>query len=94
MEKEFWQTYKNKGVIVVGLAIWAEGNPFKVAEEFTQKHNLTYLVLVDAENKTPDLYNVEDVPTNVVIDKEGKIRYLRAGFDPEGIRKAIEEALK
>jgi len=81
-------------VVVVGVAIWAQGDPFKVAEEFVKKHNLTYIVLVDAEDKTPDLYGVEGVPTNLVIDKEGKIRYLQAGFDPEGIKKAIEEALK
>lgn len=81
-------------MVVVGVAIWAQGDPFKVAEEFVKKHNLTYIVLVDAEDKTPDLYGVEGVPTNLVIDKEGKIRYLQAGFDPEGIKKAIEEALK
>ncbi len=94
LEKEFWQTYKDKGVVVVGVAIWAEGDPFKLAREFIQKHNLTYLVLVDAENKTPNLYNVEGVPTNVVVDKDGKIQYLQAGFDPEGLKKAIEKALK
>ncbi len=79
---------------MIGVAIWAQGDPFEVAKEFVQKHNLTYLVLVDAEDKTPDLYGVEGVPTNVVIDKEGKIRYLKAGFDPNGIKRAIEEALK
>ncbi len=79
---------------MIGVAIWAQGDPFEVAKGFVQKHKLTYLVLVDAEDKTPDLYGVEGVPTNVVIDKEGKIRYLQAGFDPDGIKRAIEEALK
>jgi peroxiredoxin len=46
------------------------------------------------DGKVAQLYGVEGVPTNVVIDKTGKIRYLQAGFDPEGLKKAIEEALK
>jgi len=94
LEKEFWQAYKDEGVVVVGVAIWAQEAPFKVAQAFVKKHRLTYLVLVDAEDKTPNLYGVEGVPTNVVVDKQGIIRYLQAGFDPEGIRRAIEEALK
>ena len=96
MEKEFWQAYKDKGVIVIGVAIWAQGDPFQLAKEFAKKHKLTYIVLVDEseDGKVAQLYGVEGVPTNVVIDKTGKIRYLQAGFDPEGLKKAIEEALK
>jgi peroxiredoxin len=51
---------------------------------------------VDAseDGEVAQLYGVEGVPTNVVIGKDGKIRYLQAGFDEEGLKKAIEEALK
>lgn len=94
MEKDFWQAYKDKGVVVIGIAIWAEDDPMQRAKEFVQKHNLTYLVLVDTKDKTPDLYGVYGVPTNVVIGRDGKILYLQAGFDEEGLKKAIEEAMK
>jgi len=78
------------------VAVWAEGDPFQRAKEFVEKHKLTYIVLVDEseDGKVAQLYGVEGVPTNVVIDREGKIRYLQAGFDPEGLKRAIEEALK
>ena len=96
LEKDFWQAYKDKGVVVIGVAVWAQGNPFQLAKEFVEKHKLTYIVLVDEseDGKVAQLYGVEGVPTNVVIDKDGKIRYLQAGFDPEGLKKAIEDALK
>lgn len=96
LERGFWQTYKDKGVVVIGVAIWAQGEPFEKAKEFVQKHKLTYTVLVDESEKgeVAQLYGVEGVPTNVVIDKGGKIRYMQAGFDPEGMKRAIEEALK
>ncbi len=92
--EQIWREYRDKGVMVIGVAIFAQGDAFKEAQGFTQKHKLTYLVLVDAQNQTPDLYNVEGVPTNVVIGRDGKIRYLRAGFLEGELRKAIEEALK
>ncbi|GBC98221.1 Thiol-disulfide oxidoreductase ResA [bacterium HR17] len=96
MEKDFWQTYKDKGVVIIGIAVWAEGDPFQRAKEFASKHKLTYTVLVDAseDGKVAQLYGVEGVPTNVVIGKDGKIRYLQAGFDEEGLKRSIEEALK
>lgn len=96
MEKEFWQVYKDKGVVVIGISIWAEGDPFEIAKEFVKECKITYPVLVAPETDHPvvEAYKVLGVPTNVVIDKEGKIRYLQAGFDPEGIKQAIEEALK
>ena len=96
LEKEFWKVYKDKGVIVIGVAVWAQGDPFQLAKEFAEKHKLTYIVLVDEseDGKVAQLYRVEGVPTNVVIGKDGKIRYLQAGFDPKGLKGAIEEALK
>ena len=96
MEKEFWQAYKDRGVIVIGISIWAEGDPFEVTKEFVKEHGITYPVLVDPQKESPiaDAYKVIGVPTNVVIDREGRIRYMQAGFDPEGIKQAIEEALK
>ncbi len=96
MEKDFWQAYRGKDVVVIGVAIWAEGDAFQRAREFVNKHKLTYTVLVDAseDGEVAQLYGVEGVPTNVVIGKDGKIRYLQAGFDEEGLKKAIEEALK
>lgn len=96
MEKDFWQVYKAKGVVVIGVAVWAEGDAFQRAREFVSKHKLTYTVVVDAseDGKVAQLYGVEGVPTNVVIGKDGKIRYLQAGFDEDGLKRAIDEALK
>lgn len=96
MEKEFWQAYKDKGVVVIGVSVWAEGDPFEVTKEFVKEHGITYPVLVDPQKESlvADAYKVTGVPTNVVIDRDGKIRYMQLGFDPEGIKRAIEEALK
>lgn len=95
--EQIWREYKDKGVVVLGVAVWASEDPFEEARKFAQKYRLTYPIVVDPEKRginSAAIYKVTGVPTNVVIDKEGKIRYLQAGFDYEGIKRAIEEALK
>jgi peroxiredoxin len=95
LEKEFWQAYKDKGVVVVGVSVWATEEPFKATREFVKRHGITYIVLVDPQKSAvANSYGVEGVPTNVVIDRDGKIRYIQAGYDPNRIKQAIEEALK
>jgi peroxiredoxin len=96
LEKEFWQAYKSKGLIVVGIALWAESDPLKMAKMFAQKHKLTYTVAYDPkqESKVAEAYQVEGLPTNIVIGRDGKIRYWRQGFDAKSLKEAIEAALK
>ncbi len=96
MEKEFWRSLRAKGLIVVGIAVWAEGDPLKKAKEFVQKHKVTYPVTYDPnqESKVANAYGVEGLPTNIVIGRDGRVRDWQFGFDAKRLRKAIEAALK
>jgi peroxiredoxin len=94
LEKEFWQVYKNKGAAVVAVAVWAKGDPTQQAKAFAQEHHLSFPVLVDAKNQVAAKYGVNAVPTNLVLDKKGAIRYRGEGFDPQGIKQALEAAMK
>ncbi len=96
MEKEFWRAYKTKGLVVLGVALWAEGDPLKMARMFAQKTKITYTVAYDPkqESKVAEDYQVEGLPTNVVIGRDGKIRYWRWGFDAKSLKQAVEAALK
>ncbi len=85
-----------KGLVVLGIAIWSEGDPLKMTKMFVESHKLTYPVVYDPqqESKVADSYKVEGLPVNVVIGRDGRIRYWRFGFDEKGLKKAIEAALK
>lgn len=96
MEKEFWRAYRTKGLVVLGVALWAESDPLKMAKMFAQKTKITYTVAYDPkqESKVAEVYQVEGLPTNVVIGRDGKIRYWRWGFDAKSLKQAVEAALK
>lgn len=96
MEKEFWRKYKAKGLVVLGVSLWAEGDPLKMARMFAQKSKVTYPVAYDPaqESKVAKAYQVEGLPTNVIIGRDGKIRYWRQGFDAKGLKQEVEKALK
>lgn len=96
MEKEFWQAYRTKGLIVLGVSIWAEGDSLKMARAFAQKTKITYAVAYDPkqESKVAKAYQVEGVPVNVVIGRDGIIRYWNWGFDAKSLKQAVEAALK
>jgi peroxiredoxin len=76
------------------MEVWNRKDPTQEAREFVKKHQLTYPVVVDVDGSTAKRYAPEAVPTNIVIGKDGTIRYLRAGFEEEDLRQAIDAALK
>lgn len=80
--------------MVLGIAVWAEGDPKERASEFAQKHKLTFPVLVDADNKVVEQFGVEGVPTTFVIGRDGMVRKVIVGAQIEAIKKAVTDALE
>ena len=93
LEKDLWQAYKARDVVVLGVATWARDNPTKRAEAFAREFKLTFPVLVDAENKVAEMYKVSGVPTTFIIDREGVVREFVVGADVAAIKRAITALL-
>ncbi|MCS7300277.1 MAG: TlpA family protein disulfide reductase, partial [Fimbriimonadales bacterium] len=72
----------------------AQDNPQQRAEEFAREFKLSFPVLVDAENKVVEQYQVGGVPTTFIIDKQGVIREVVVGADVAKIKQTIETLLK
>ncbi|CUU36345.1 Peroxiredoxin [Armatimonadetes bacterium GXS] len=94
LEKDLWQAYKDKGVVVLGVATWAQDNPTKRAQDFAREFKLTFPVLVDSENKVAEQYRVSGVPTTFVIDQEGVVREVVVGADVQRVKRAVEALLQ
>ncbi len=93
LEKDIWRAFREKDVVVLGVATWARDNPSKRAQEFAKEFKLTFPVLVDAQNSVATQYNVQGVPTTFVIDREGVIREVIVGADVKRMKQAIESLL-
>ncbi len=92
MEKDFHKRY-GKNLQVIGIAIAAHGDPFKLAKQFKVEHGLTYPVLVDAKNSIAAKFGIQATPTGILLDKNGKIVYVEEGFDPGALTKAVNQQI-
>jgi peroxiredoxin len=89
--EHFHRNYKGKDVIVLGiLGIY----PPERAKEFVKALGLTFPILVD-DGKVRAAYKIYSIPTDIVIGKDGRIRFIMGGYvDKSPLREAIERALK
>jgi peroxiredoxin len=70
-----------------------EGDPWPKAREFKEKHGLTYPILIDADGAVRKAFAVSHFPTNVIIDRDGKVRSIAAGFNATAIDQALRELM-
>jgi peroxiredoxin len=79
--------------VVVAINTAEESDPMTRARAFQQRHGLTYPILVDTEGAVRKAYAISGFPTNLIIDRDGTVRYVGAGFDATGIDRALRELM-
>ncbi|WP_291857253.1 TlpA disulfide reductase family protein [Marinilabilia sp.] len=80
IEKEIWQPYKDKGLVVVGID---RDEPLETVRKFAKETGISYPLALDPGADIFKLY-AEDragVTRNVLIDKEGNIIFLTRLFN-------------
>ena len=82
-----WQKYREQGFVVVGISN-DEGSKKRV-ETFTRLLDLSFPILLDPEGKVNDLYEVSNMPTSFLIDRNGKIISRIVGSDDWMSQEAI-----
>ena len=83
-----WQRYREQGFVVVGISN-DEGSKKRV-ETFTRLLDLSFPVLLDPEGEVNDLYEVSNMPTSFLIDRNGKIISRIVGSDDWLSQEAIQ----
>jgi peroxiredoxin len=79
--------YKAKGLSVV--AVYIRENRSSL-EDFVDKHGITYTVLQDSDGTIASKYGIRGVPTTIILDKAGVIRY-RGHSIPKDIIEEVTE---
>jgi peroxiredoxin len=88
------QRYSAAGFVLLGVDVEEDNTD---AKKIVKDLKITYPILFDTENKVSKLYSVETMPTTVMIDKKGKIRYINHGYkqgDETKYRDQIRELIK
>lgn len=68
--KELYNKYKDKGLEVVGVAVWDEpANTLKAIKS----HGLEWPCIMNAQTIPTDLYGISGIPCIILIDPNGKI---------------------
>jgi thiol-disulfide isomerase/thioredoxin len=84
-----YREFKDNGLVVLGIN---DENP-EVALEFLRENSYTFPSLVDTEGEVSEHYQVEGIPTVVIIDRTGKLVNRHVGFSP-GKEQALRVSLK
>ena len=80
---------EEKGLVVLGI----NAEPPEMARKFMQDKGYTFTTLVDEGKTAWGLYNVQGIPTTLVIGKEGIVRSYTVGYRAEGdLRAALAQA--
>jgi peroxiredoxin len=87
--------YKGMGFTVLGVNVEEDSTP---AISIIKKTKIGFPVLFDNTNSVSKLYNVSAMPSTVIIDRDGNMRYLHEGYKPgdeekykEWIKKLLQE---
>jgi peroxiredoxin len=74
-----YQRYSDLGFTLLGVNV--EEDP-SGADEFLAETPVSFPILFDPENRVSELYNVVAMPSTVMIDRTGEMRFIHHGYQP------------
>jgi peroxiredoxin len=89
-----YEKYKSSGFVLLGVNV---DDDVAKAAELAAKLGVTFPVLLDTEKTVSKLYDVSTMPSTMIIDREGKVRYVHRGYlagYEDNYEKQIRELLK
>ena len=94
LEKNIWKIYKDQNVMVIGIDLIED---LGVVKLYAVNNMLTFRIVIDISGEIFAAYTggstVTNVPFNVIIDTNQKIRYSETGYNENVMITLIEELL-
>lgn len=87
---ELYQRYRPVGFTLLGVNI---DDQSASASKMAHRLGVTYPIVFDAEKVVSRLYDINAMPTTVMVDRDGKVRYLHRGYLP-GFEKKYQEQIR
>ena len=70
---QMYRKYKPAGFTLIGVNVDKEAPPVK---ELLARKPVSFPVLLDPANQVSKTYHVDEMPSSVIIDRKGQIRYI------------------
>ena len=83
--------YEDTGFAVLGVNVEGEEAP---ARELVEKTRVTFPILIDEGQRVSEMYNLQAMPSTMVIDRDGIVRYIHLGYKPGDEAKYVEVVKK
>ena len=77
--EELYQRYKDGGFTLLGVNVEEDS---AAAKDLLKEVRVSFPILFDNENKVSQLYNVEAMPSTVILDRDGNMRFVHKGYQP------------
>jgi len=87
---EMYQLYRDEGFTLYSINIEEDMRKVKKA---LSKMQVTFPVLFDTTNEVSKKYEVDDIPSTYIIDRDGNLRYVHRGFPP-GYRDEFQKQVR
>lgn len=72
-----YEKYRAAGFVLLGVNV---DEDVKHASEVATRLGLKFPVLLDTEKSISTLYDLSTMPSTVIVDRDGKVRYLHRGY--------------
>ena len=85
---QIYAKYKPMGFALVAINVESEKSD---AEKFLATTPASFPILFDPDNKVSGSYGVSAMPTTVLVDRQGRVRWLHRAYKPGDEAKYIEQ---
>ena len=74
-----YHSYSKMGFTLIGVNVEPDS---QAANDWLKQTPVSFPILYDKESKVSKLYDVEGMPSTVIIDRAGKVRVVHRGYKP------------
>jgi peroxiredoxin len=85
-----YQRYESLGFTLLGVNVEENSSD---AVSFLKETPVTFPILYDPDNDVSRLFDVAAMPSTVIVDREGKMRFLHHGYQP-GYENAYQDQIR
>jgi len=77
--EQMYRKYKTAGFTLLGVNVEPKSGD---AVGFLKSTPVSFPILFDTQSKVSTLYEVSGMPSTVIVDRKGKVRYIHHGYKP------------